>query len=316
MLGLVQRAHQTWPGSTTDYGKRNQTCATKALPPAGALHLARISSSTAAATARGQALGCWEYPLMSMPVLRVERITKRYGTVVALSEVNLSLYAGEVLALVGDNGAGKSTLVSIIAGVQKPDAGSIYIDEKPVVLHDPSRAHQYGIVTVFQDLALVSERDVAANIFLGREITRFAGLIDRRAMIRESRAVIDRLQVGLPDVRTPVKFLSGGQRQAVAAARAIVRGEARIVLMDEPTAALGVREAAKVFDLIRALRQQGRAVLLISHNIATVFELADRIAVLRLGHCIADYRTTDTSQEEVVGLIVRGIVGGKDLLPS
>lgn len=243
-----------------------------------------------------------------VPVLRAEAISKSFGNVQALIDVSLSLYSGEIVALVGDNGAGKSTLVSILAGVQRADEGKLYIDEEPVTLHDPSAAHQHGIVTVFQDLALVNERDVAANIFLGRELTRFGGLVVNRArMLSEAESIIRRLQVGLPDVRTPVKSLSGGQRQAVAVARAIVRGEARIVIMDEPTAALGVRESARVVDLIRALKKEGRTVLIISHNIESVFGLANRVVVLRLGRSVADLRIADTTHEEVIGLIVRGL---------
>ena len=241
------------------------------------------------------------------PLLRAEGIAKRFGNVRALAGVSLSIYPGEIVALVGDNGAGKSVFVSILSGVRRPDEGHVYIDGEPVTLSTPAVAHRYGIVTVFQDLALVNERDVAANIFLGRELTRFGGLVvDRAQMLRDAKAIIRRLQVGLPDVRTPVKSLSGGQRQAVAVARAIVRGKARMVIMDEPTAALGVRESGKVNDLIRALKGEGRTVLLISHNVEHVFNLADRVAVFRLGHCIADLKISDTTHDEVVGLIVRG----------
>jgi ABC-type sugar transport system ATPase subunit len=243
---------------------------------------------------------------IAVSVLRAEGISKRYGHVQALSNVDLSLGEGEVVALCGDNGAGKSTLVSVLAGVIRPDSGQLYLDGEQVNLAGPAKAHHHGIVTVFQDLALVNERDVAANIFLGRELTRF-GVVNRAQMIKESREIIARLQVSLPDVRTPAKLLSGGQRQAVAVARAIVRGEARIVIMDEPTAALGVRESGKVGDLIRALRREGRTVLLVSHNIDTVFDLADRVVVLRLGHRVADLRIADTTREEVVNLIVRGV---------
>jgi ABC-type sugar transport system ATPase subunit len=243
------------------------------------------------------------------PVVRAEGVSKRYGNVLALSDVDISLYEGEVTALVGDNGAGKSTFVSILSGVQKPDSGSIFVDDEHVVLQGPSKAHQLGIITVFQDLALVDDRDVAANIFLGREPRKLGLFVKRGQMLKESREIIRRLQVGLPDVRTNVKSLSGGQRQAVAVARAIVRGEARVILMDEPSAALGVRESGKVFDLIRRLRDEGRAVLLISHNIQSVFDLADRVVVFRLGRCIADLDIAETSEEEVVGLIVRGREG-------
>jgi D-xylose transport system ATP-binding protein len=240
-------------------------------------------------------------------LLRADGVAKRFGNVRALAGVSLSFYPGEIVALVGDNGAGKSVFVSILSGVRRPDEGQLYVDGEPVTFSTPAVAHRYGIVTVFQDLALVNERDVAANIFLGRELTRFRGLVvDRPQMLREARSIIRRLQVGLPDVRTPVKSLSGGQRQAVAVARAIVRGQARMVIMDEPTAALGVRESGKVNDLIRALKGEGRTVLLISHNVEHVFNLADRVVVFRLGHCIADLRIAETTHDEVVGLIVRG----------
>jgi ABC-type sugar transport system ATPase subunit len=239
-------------------------------------------------------------------VISATGLSKAYGSVQALSNVDLDLYSGEIVALAGDNGAGKSTLVAILSGLVRPDAGDIHVAGQRVALTSPAKAHQLGIVTVFQDLALVNERDVAANIFMGRELTRFGLVIDRSRMINESRQLIRRLQVGLPDVRTPVKLLSGGQRQAVAVARSIVRGEARVVIMDEPTAALGVREAATVTELIRALRAEGRTILLVSHNIESVFGLADRVVVLRLGRRVADLKIAETTYEEVVGLIVRG----------
>jgi ABC-type sugar transport system ATPase subunit len=226
--------------------------------------------------------------------------------VTALEDVGLSLHAGEVTAIVGDNGAGKSTFVSIVSGVYHPDAGTLYVAGERVSIDSPSKAHQLGIVTVFQDLALVNERDVAANIFLGREPTRFGIVVNRQRMLKEATDVIAHLRVGLPDVRTPVRLLSGGQRQAVAVARAIVRGASRLVIMDEPTAALGVREARQVGELIRGLKAQGQSVLLISHNIDTVFELADRVIVFRLGRKIADRPIVATTRDEVVSLIVSG----------
>jgi D-xylose transport system ATP-binding protein len=242
------------------------------------------------------------------PVVRATGLSKGYGHVQALLDVDLDLFPGEIVALAGDNGAGKSTLVAILSGLVRPDTGEVYVDGQRVALTSPARAHQLGIVTVFQDLALVNERDVAAHIFRGRELTRFGLVIDRSRMIKESREIIRRLQVGLPDVRTPVKLLSGGQRQAVAVARSIVRGEARVVIMDEPTAALGVREASTVTELIRALRAAGRTILLVSHNIESVFDLADRVVVLRLGRRVADLSIARTTYEEVVSLIVRGTV--------
>lgn len=240
------------------------------------------------------------------PIISAVAIAKNFGHVQALRDVDISLYPQEVVALVGDNGAGKSTLVAILSGLIRPDSGEIYVDGVQVTLPNPARAHQLGIVTVFQDLALVNERDVAANIFMGRELTRLGVLVNRSQMLEEARRILRRLQVDLPDVRTPVKLLSGGQRQAVAVARSIVRGEARVIIMDEPTAALGIREAGKVHDLIRALREEGRTVLLVSHNIESVFNLADRVLVMRLGRNVASLRISETSHEEVVNLIVRG----------
>jgi ABC-type sugar transport system ATPase subunit len=210
------------------------------------------------------------------------------------------------VALVGDNGAGKSAFSSVLSGVIQPDAGVISVDGERVTLDSPAKAHHFGIVTVFQDLALVNERDVAANLFLGREPTWLGLIVKRGRMIQEARAVITRLRVGLPSVRALVGTLSGGQRQAIAVARAIVRGNSRLVIMDEPTAALGVREAQRVAELIKELRAQGHAILLISHNIETVFELADRVVVFRLGRKIAEFPVAMTTRDEVVSLIVRG----------
>ena len=217
--------------------------------------------------------------------------------------MSFSLMPGEVTALVGDNGAGKSTIVSMLAGVRQPDSGTIVIGGKPVEFHRPFDAQVHGIATVFQDLALIDVRDVAANLHLGQEPRKFGIFVNRRAMLDEARKVIDRLQVNLPSARAAVGDLSGGQRQAVAIARAVLRG-GTVMLMDEPTAALGVRESAKVDALIRHLRVEGVAVLLISHNIAGVFDIADRVIVLRHGLLVADLRVSGTSHEEVVSLIV------------
>jgi ABC-type sugar transport system ATPase subunit len=241
-----------------------------------------------------------------IPVLAATGICKRFGRVTALDDVGMELNAGEVVALVGDNGAGKSTLVSILSGVLHPDVGAIYLDGERVWIDSPGKAHELGIVTVFQDLALVNERDVAANIFLGREPTRFGIVVNRQRMLKDAADIIARLRVGLPNVRTPVSRLSGGQRQAVAVARAIVRGASRVVMLDEPTAALGVREARQVGELIRGLRAHGCAILLISHNIDSVFDLADRVVVLRLGRKVADHPIAATTRDDIVSLIIRG----------
>jgi ABC-type sugar transport system ATPase subunit len=240
------------------------------------------------------------------PVLEARGVVKHFGAVTALRGVDMALYRGEIAALVGDNGAGKSTLLKILSGVHGPDAGVIRIAGRVERIDSPQRAMQLGISTVFQDLALVNERDVAHNMFLGREPCRFAFLVDRRRMLREARETIAALRVDLPTVRAKVESLSGGQRQAIAVARAWQQG-GLITLLDEPTAALGVREAARVTDLMKTLRAENHALLLISHNLESVFGLADRIVVLRHGVKIADLMTVETSQHEVVSLLTTGM---------
>jgi D-xylose transport system ATP-binding protein len=232
-------------------------------------------------------------------------LSKSFGHVQALDSVSFDLRAGEVLALLGDNGAGKSTLVKIASGVVHPDAGELLIDGQPVSIDTPRKARSLGIASVFQDLALVNQRDVASNLFLGVEPRRHGFILDRKRMVRESEQLIRGLRVGLPSVRALVEELSGGQRQAIAIARAVMRG-GRVVIMDEPTAALGVRESRRVLDLIAELRAEGHSVLLVSHNMENVLELADRALVLRLGRRVAEVDIRDTSHEELVGHIVGG----------
>ena len=238
-------------------------------------------------------------------VLETHGIVKRFGGVTALRGIDMALRAAEIVALVGDNGAGKSTFVRVLSGVYEPDEGEILIDSSRVRLDSPQRAQHHGISTVFQDLALVNERDVAHNMFLGREPCRFGFFIDRKRMIREARATLSELKVRLPSVHAKIGGLSGGQKQAIAVARAWRQG-GRVTLMDEPTAALGVREAARVLDLVVTLRAEGHAVLLISHNLENVFNLADRIVVLRHGSKVADLRTRETTKHEVVSLLTSG----------
>ena len=245
------------------------------------------------------------------PFLEARGISKFFGHVTALDRVDISLHPGEVLALVGDNGAGKSTLVSILSGVAQPDAGSIRIDGERQKIDNPQRARALGIGTVFQDLALVNQRDVADNLFLGRVPTRFRILVDRKRMIRESTEAIARLGVNLPSVRVPVADLSGGQRQGVAVARALLES-ARATLMDEPTAALGVREAAQVVRLISRLHEEGQAVLLVSHNLVNVFALAHRAVVLRHGRVVGDRIIAESTPDDIVSLIT----GAREELPS
>lgn len=235
------------------------------------------------------------------PVLSVREISKRYGAVRALDRVSLDVSAGEVVALVGDNGAGKSTLVKVIAGVTAPDDGGIVFEGRAVRIARPHDAQALGISTVYQDLALCENLDVVANLFLGGERNHWA-LLDHLRMERATRDLLASLDVRIRDIRAPVAALSGGQRQSVAISRALL-GEPRLVLLDEPTAALGVEQTAQVLALIGRLRDRGLAVVVISHNLADVKAVSDRIVVLRLGRNAGDFRTAETSQENVVAAI-------------
>ena len=235
------------------------------------------------------------------PVLSLRGVTKRFGAVQALTDVDLEVHAGEVVALVGDNGAGKSTLVKTIAGVNSPDEGAIEWEGKPVTVRNPHDAQNLGIATVYQDLSLCDNLDVVANLFLGREIRR-ASILDEVAMEKRSLTLLQTLSIRIPSVRIPVASLSGGQRQTVAIARALV-GDPKLVMLDEPTAALGVEQTAQVLDLIERLRQQGLAVLLISHNMEDVRAVADRVAVLRLGRNNGFFDGKHTTSEEIISAI-------------
>lgn len=241
------------------------------------------------------------------PVLEARGLIKTFGHVEALRGASLAICAGEVVALVGDNGAGKSTLVSCLSGSQQPDAGEVLVDGREVRLPDPRAAHALGIETVYQDLALAPDLSVAANLFLGREL-RMRGLLGRLGFVdaaterRNASVDLERLGIVLPSEATPVRSLSGGQRQVVAIARA-VRYAQRVVFMDEPTAALGVRQTAAVLDIIRRVRDLGTAVVLISHNLSDVFAVADRIAVARLGAITLDVPTVDTTPDQIVAAI-------------
>jgi D-xylose transport system ATP-binding protein len=237
------------------------------------------------------------------PILELRGITKRFGAVHALSGVDLAVFPGEVIALVGDNGAGKSTLVKTIAGIFPPDTGEIRFAGQPVVLRGPKDASKLGIATVYQDLALCDNLDVVANLFLGREeVGSVSRALNEEAMERRAREVLKTLNVNIPSVRTPVAALSGGQRQTVAVARSIM-GEAKVVMLDEPTAALGVAQTKQVLELILRLKDQGLAVIVISHNLADVFQVSDRIVVLRLGRLAGDLDAKATSREVVVARI-------------
>ncbi len=236
------------------------------------------------------------------PRLKLVGINKTFGAVRALTDVDFEVYAGEVVGLVGDNGAGKSTLIKVIAGVGPADSGEIFLEGQPVNIPTPQAATRLGIETVYQDLALCDNLDVVSNLFLGREErTPFRALSDVH-MESRTRQVLRSLDVKIPSVRSLVASLSGGQRQSIAVAKTILR-EAKVVLLDEPTAALGVAQTRQVLNLIRRLRDQGLAVVVISHNLADVFEVVDRVIVLRLGRRVATFDVKNTTPEQVVGAI-------------
>jgi D-xylose transport system ATP-binding protein len=240
------------------------------------------------------------------PVLQMEGISKRFGAVQALTDVYFEVYRDEVVALVGDNGAGKSTLIKVIAGVGPNDDGLIRFEGKEVTITKPLDATALGIAAVYQDLALCDNLDVVANLFLGREDTRTA-LLDEVTMEKRATELLRSLAAKIPSVRIPVASLSGGQRQTVAISRSLV-GEPKVVILDEPTAALGVAQTAQVLDLIERLKQRGHAVILITHNLADAFAVCDRIVVLRLGRNAGEFQVGEVSQEEIVSTIT----GAKD----
>jgi len=246
-------------------------------------------------------------PLREMtriPVLKMRGISKRFGAVQALADVDFDVYPGEVVGLVGDNGAGKSTLIKSIAGIYQIDAGEIEFEGHPVTFRHPRDPAHLGIQTVYQDLALCDNLDVVANLFLGREQTnRYVATIgeplDEVDMEKRAIEVLRSLSVSIPSVRTLIASLSGGQRQSVAIARAVM-WNSKLVILDEPTAALGVAQTRQVLDLIKRLRDQGLAVVVISHNMADVFEVADRITVLRLGRYVGSFPIGEVSREQII----------------
>jgi D-xylose transport system ATP-binding protein len=243
----------------------------------------------------------------AVPTLQLRGISKSFGAVQALQNVDFEVYAGEVVGLVGDNGAGKSTLIKIIAGVYRADKGEIFVDGASVNIATPQDANRVGIETVYQDLALCDNMDVVSNLFLGREERQtvipflIRSLRDQQMEVR-AREVLKELNVRLPSLRVPVETLSGGQRQSIAVAKTILRN-AKVVLLDEPTAALGVAQTRQVLELIGRLRAQGLAVVVISHNLADVFEVVDRVIVLRLGQRVATFDIRSTTREQVVAAI-------------
>jgi D-xylose transport system ATP-binding protein len=252
----------------------------------------------------------------SEPLLALRGFSKSFGAVEALKDVDFEIRGGEVVGLVGDNGAGKSTLIKAIAGVQPADSGEARFAGGEVRLSSPQAATSLGIATIYQDLALCENLDVVANLFLGKEVSNGGpGILDETAMEQKSLELLSSLGVTtIRSVRTEVEQLSGGQRQAVAIARSLL-GEPKLVLLDEPTAALGVVQTRQVLELVGRLRERGLGVMVISHNLADVFKVADRVAVLRLGRMVATYDTSSASEQEVVGAIT-GAEFGADERPT
>ena len=241
------------------------------------------------------------------PLLELEGVSKRFGPVHALDRVDFAVGSGEVVGLVGDNGAGKSTLVKTIAGIHSADEGTIKFEGREVSISSPQDATELGIATVYQDLALCDNLDVVANLFLGRELVSpgpgtVSRQLDEVKMEQETGELLSNLAVTIPSVRSEVGTLSGGQRQQVAVARSLL-GEPKVVMLDEPTAALGVPQTKQVLALIKRLRERDLGVVVISHNLVDVFEVADRIFVLRLGRQAGDFEANETTEEHVVGAI-------------
>jgi D-xylose transport system ATP-binding protein len=241
------------------------------------------------------------------PLVEMNDISISFGGIRAVDHASIDLYPGEVVGLLGHNGAGKSTLIKILSGAYKRDAGSIRINGQDAAINNPRDAKAYGIETIYQQLAVADNVDAAANLFLGREITTPIGTLDDAAMESKAREVMGRLNPNFRRFKEPVKALSGGQRQSVAIARAILFN-ARILIMDEPTAALGPQETTQVGDLIKQLKADGIGIFLISHDIHDVFDLADRVVVMKNGQVVGSARTEDVTKDEVLGMIILGKV--------
>ncbi|MFW6138113.1 MAG: ATP-binding cassette domain-containing protein [Spirochaetota bacterium] len=240
-------------------------------------------------------------------VLEVKNLTKRFGGLTAVDNFSMGVNAGEVVGLLGDNGAGKSTLIKMISGVYKPDAGEIFFMGKKLNIATPMDALAMGIETIYQDLALAENLNVYSNIFLGREkLKKVMGVfkvLDHEYMLKEARKVLNRLEIEVPSLRNRIQMLSGGQRQAVAISRSIY-WDARFLIMDEPTAALGIAEQRKVLDLVRVLKSHGLGIIIISHQLHDVFSVSDRLAIMRRGLKVGERETGKTDPDEIVGLIV------------
>ncbi len=243
-----------------------------------------------------------------MSLIRLDKVMKRFGAVEALRGVDLTIESGEVIGLVGDNGAGKSTLFKILAGVHTPDEGEMRFEDSPVRFSNPIDARKVGIEIVYQDLALCNNLNAALNIFLGRELVRGLGpirFLDEGAMRRKAQTLIKQLEVNV-NVNEPVRSMSGGQRQAVAIARALL-GNAKVILLDEPTAAISITAVEQVLKLINQLKAQGHTVVIVSHRMSDIFEVCDRVVVMRHGQNVASKAIRDTTREEVTGLITGAI---------
>jgi len=252
-------------------------------------------------------------------VLQCKEVSKRFGGLVAVNRVSLDVYRGEVVGLVGDNGAGKSTLIQMISGVYAPDEGQIFVEGQRVSFSTPMDARNAGIETIYQDLALATNLNAADNIFLGKELTRkdlgILTVVDRKKMRSEAEVILKELDIIIPGLTRPIRELSGGQRQAVAISRSIY-WNAKLLIMDEPTAALGVPEQRKVYDLVRTLKERHIPIVIISHNMRDVFAVADRIVVMRRGIKVADLLAKDTNDEEVVAFMVGKENSGSKEAPS
>jgi D-xylose transport system ATP-binding protein len=266
----------------------------------------RVTETDPASLAGDSGTGEWN--MAGHPLVEMRAVSKSFGGVRAVDGVSIELRAGEVLGIVGHNGAGKSTLIKILAGAHHPDGGEISVDGRPAHIRSPRDAKSLGIETIYQTLELADNLPAPANIFLGREIRGRLGALDEAAMERESRALLNRLDLKIKSLREPVGNLSGGQRQAIAIARAIYF-QARVLIMDEPTAALGPQETARVGELIGKLKREGIGIALISHDLHDVFDLADRITVLYQGKLVATRATSELSKDEVLGMIIMGQQG-------
>jgi simple sugar transport system ATP-binding protein len=244
------------------------------------------------------------------PIFSLRNVTKRYGAVDALNGIDLDVHAGDVIAICGDNGAGKSTLIKILSGAEIASSGAMFLAGRRVNFRSPQDALTQGVATIYQDLALAPRLSIMANVFMGAELTRplfgrILYVLDKPQMAKQAREYLKRLAIGIDDMSTPVERLSGGQRQAVAIARAL-RWSANVIIMDEPTAALGVRETAMVLDLIRRLRESQHTIVLISHNMADVVSVATRVAILKSGHKVYDEKINGLSAGDLAGLVMSG----------